>query len=177
MVTKKRHAVFRVPNYGAKNRKGVKKRWRKPRGIDSKIRVEKKGHGATPKVGYKNSPEIRFARQDGTFEHLVHNERELLAMAGDKTKVAVLAHGLSRRTWASLQKTASAKGIRIVNRKKEQVPAARKEKKAVSSAKQAQAPKPAPSEAKHEHEHAHEHAHEHSAAEQAGGKPSDVVKS
>jgi large subunit ribosomal protein L32e len=171
MVTKKKHAVFRVPNYGAKNRKGVKKRWRKPRGIDSKIRVEKKGHGATPKVGYKNSSEIRFARQDGTFEHLVHNERELLAIAGDKTKVAVLAHGLSRRTWASLQKTAAAKGIRIVNRKKEQAPEARKEKKTVPVAKQA------PSEAKHEHEHAHEHAHEHSAAEQEGGKPSNVVKS
>src|SRR5271157_4391162 len=118
MVTKKKHAVFRVPNDGAKNRKGVKERWRKPRGIDSKIRVEKKGHGATPKVGYKNSAEIRFARKDGTFEHLVHNEAELLAIQGDKTRVAVLAHGLSRRTWASLQKVASARGIRIVNRKK-----------------------------------------------------------
>ncbi len=110
MVTKKRHAVFRVPNYGAKNRKGVKKRWRKPRGIDSKIRVEKKGHGAVPKVGYKNSADVRFARRDGTFEHLVHNERDLLAIQGDKTRVAVLAHDLSRRTRESLQKTADAEG-------------------------------------------------------------------
>jgi large subunit ribosomal protein L32e len=121
MVTKKKHAVFRVPNYGAKNRKGVKKRWRKPRGIDSKIRVEKKGHGAVPKVGYKNHASVRFARKDGTFEQLVHNERELLALAGDKTKVAVLAHGISRRTWESLQKAAASKGIRIVNRKKEKL--------------------------------------------------------
>lgn len=161
MVTKKKHAVFRVPNYGAKNRKGVKERWRKPRGIDSKIRVEKKGHGATPKVGYKNHSAVRFARKDGTFEHLVHNERELLAIAGDKTKVAVLAHGLSRRTWASLQKAAASKGIRIVNRKKEAAPAAKE--------KQAQAPKQQP--AKHSAESAKP------APEHGGSQPSNVVKS
>jgi len=154
MVTKKKHAVFRVPNFGAKNRKGVKERWRKPRGIDSKIRVEKKGHGATPKVGYKNHAAVRFARKDGTFEHLVHNEKELLAIAGDKTKVAVLAHGLSRRTWASLQMTAASKGIRIVNRKKEEAPAAN-EKQAPAAKREAEA-RP---------------------AADRGGKPSSVVKS
>jgi large subunit ribosomal protein L32e len=142
MVTKKKHAVFRVPNYGAKNRKGVKERWRKPRGIDSKIRVEKKGHGATPKVGYKNSAGIRFARRDGTFEHLVHNERELLAIHGDKTRVAVLAHGLSRRTRESLQRTADSKGIRIANRiRAEKVPEAKGKQAPVPAVKQ-QAPKP-----------------------------------
>lgn len=166
MVTKKRHAVFRVPNYGAKNRKGVKKRWRKPRGIDSKIRVEKKGHGAVPKVGYKNSADVRFARRDGTFEHLVHNERDLLAIQGDKTRVAVLAHDLSRRTRESLQKTADARGIRIVNRMKEEAPAA-KEK---PSAPAKQPARPA-GEGKG--------AAEPAARPAAGtdGKPSNVVKS
>ena len=141
MVTKRKHAVFRVPNYGAKNRKGVKERWRKPRGIDSKIRVEKKGHGATPKVGYKNHASVRFARKDGTFERLVHNEAELLAIQGDKTKVAILAHGLSRRTRMSLQKTADSKGIRIANRIKEQVPApAPKAKRSEAKSKQQAVP-------------------------------------
>lgn len=137
MVTKKKHAVFKVPNYGAKNRKGVPERWRKPRGIDSKIRVEKKGHGATPKVGYKNHASVRFARKDGMFEHLVHNENDLLAIHGDKTRVAVLAHDLSRRTRESLQKTADAKGIRIVNRikvEKAKAPAAAKAAKQQAAA-------------------------------------------
>ena len=139
MVTKKKHAVFRVPNYGAKNRKGVKKRWRKPRGIDSKIRVEKKGHGAVPKVGYKNAPAVRYMRKDGTWESLVHNEAELLALQGAKDRSAVIAHGLSRRRKEALQKLAESKGIAIANK----VKAKAAEKKAAKK-QQAPAPKQAP---------------------------------
>jgi len=118
MVAKKKHAKFTVPNYGAKNRKGVKPRWRKQRGIDNKKRVERKGYGAVPKVGYKNSYAVRFARKDGSFELLVHSEKELLGISGDRKYAVVLAHGLSKRKKAALQKIAESKGMHVVNKAK-----------------------------------------------------------
>ena len=118
MTTKKTHDKFQVPNFGAKSRKRVPKRWRKPRGIDSKIRVEKKGHGKVPKVGYKNPKEIRHARPDGFFEVLVQNEKDLLALKGAKGQIAVFSHSLSRRKRNLMQKVADKNGIGIANRVK-----------------------------------------------------------
>ncbi|MDE1873847.1 MAG: hypothetical protein KGI04_01875 [Candidatus Micrarchaeota archaeon] len=113
---KKKHPKFVVPNYGAKHRKGVPARWRAQRGIDNKKRIEKQGYGASPKIGYKNAAELRFARKDGSMETLVHNEAELLEVQPNSASVAVFAHGLSRKTRAYLQKVADGKGIRIINR-------------------------------------------------------------
>lgn len=116
-MEKKRHPKFSVPNFGLKTRKRVKDRWRMPRGIDSKKRVKKKELGASPSIGYKNSPEIRHARPDGAFEVLVHNEAEMLAAVKAKDGRAVrFAHALSSRKRALLQNTADKNGIRIVNR-------------------------------------------------------------
>ena len=116
MVSKKTHPKFNVPNFGSKSRKGVKARWRKQRGIDNKKRIERKGYGASPKIGYKNPEGIRFARKDGSMEVLVHNERELLAVKSGAKQVAVFAHGLSVRKKMFLQKIANGKGIRVVNK-------------------------------------------------------------
>lgn len=120
MIKKKGHPQFKVPNYGAKNRKRVPARWRRQRGIDNKQRVHVRCHGASPRVGYKNEKEIRFARSsDGAFEFLVRNERDISAVPAGNY-VAVLAHGLSRRKRARIQELAEKKGIRVANRSKAQ---------------------------------------------------------
>jgi len=116
MAGKKHHPKFKVPNFGAPNRKGIPERWRKQRGIDNKLRIEKKGYGATPKIGYKNPAGVRFARKDGTFEVLVHNVAELAAMQNDGVHVAVFASGISKKKRALMQKLADSKGIGVVNR-------------------------------------------------------------
>ena len=116
MAGKKTHPRFKVPNFGAKHMKRVPERWRKQRGVDNKLRIDRKGYGATPKIGYKNAAGFRFARKDGTFEILVHNETELMAVQSGKNRVAVFAHGLSARKRALLQKMADSKGIKVVNK-------------------------------------------------------------
>ena len=35
--------------------------------------------GPTPSIGYKNHATVRYARPDGTFEMVVHNEKELIS--------------------------------------------------------------------------------------------------
>lgn len=117
MIQKKKHPKFYVPNFGAPNRKRIKERWRYQRGIDSKKRVKKKELGASPGIGYKNSGAVRFARPDGTFEVLVHNQKELMALIEGKDSRSVrLAHDLSARKRAMLQGIADKNKMRIVNR-------------------------------------------------------------
>ncbi|MGA3020382.1 MAG: eL32 family ribosomal protein [Candidatus Micrarchaeales archaeon] len=118
MLNRKSHPKFRVPNYRAKSRKGVKERWRAQRGIDNKKRVAKSGYGASPCIGYKNPPNIRFTRSDGTREILVHNEREMFNMPKDEMYIAIFAHDLSVKKRALLQKIADANRIKVANRLK-----------------------------------------------------------
>ncbi len=117
-MQKKRHPKFYVPNFGAPNRKRVKERWRAQRGIDSKKRVKKRELGATPSIGYKNAPQMRFARPDGRFEVLVHNESELRQFMGSKSNAVVrFSHDLSRRKRLQLQRLAGS-SVDIANRMK-----------------------------------------------------------
>ena len=114
-MIKRNNPKFRVPNYGAPNRKGVKARWRHQRGIDNKRRVKKQNRGSVPKVGYKNSDIVRYSRPDGSFELLVHNEAELLSVLGMPGYSARFAHNLSSRKRESLKKIADSNRIKILN--------------------------------------------------------------
>lgn len=114
-MEKRERPKFRVPNFGAPNRKRVKARWRHQRGIDNKRRVKKKNRGPVPKIGYKNSDVLRYSRQDGSFEMLVHNRSELLAVMGMPGYSARFSHDISSRKRAELSKLAQSKGIRILN--------------------------------------------------------------
>lgn len=116
MLRKKMKPKFSVPNLGARNRKKVPDRWRAQRGIDNKKRVKKQNRGPTPSIGYKNSESVRFRRSDGTLDILVHNERELLMLAGKEESSARFAHGISTRKRAALQKLADSRNIKVVNR-------------------------------------------------------------
>lgn len=113
-TAKKKHPRFNVPNFGAKHRSRVPDRWRKQRGIDNKKREARQGYGATPVIGYKNSDSVRFARQNGKKEMLVHNEREIMQV--QKDTVARIAHDVSKRKRLAMQRVADMQGIEIANR-------------------------------------------------------------
>lgn len=114
-IKKRKNPNFRVPNFGAPNRKGVKERWRAQRGVDNKKRVHKKTMGPSPGIGYKNSAAVRYHRPDGDMEALIRNEKELLLLAGKEGYCARFAHELSIRKRLALQKIAADKNIRVVN--------------------------------------------------------------
>ncbi len=119
MIKKKNHPTFAVPNLGQKTRKRVKDRWRAQRGTDNKMKLKKDGYNKMPNIGYKNSDSVRFARQDGTMEVLVHNEREMRGLIeAKKGCVARLSHDLSVRKRLEIQRLADTHSIRIVNRVK-----------------------------------------------------------
>ena len=114
-MIKRSNPKFRVPNYGAPNRKGVKARWRHQRGIDNKRRVKKLNRGPLPKIGYKNSDVVRYSRPDGSFELLVHNKAELLSVLAMPGYVARFAHDLSTRKRVDLKRLADENKIAVLN--------------------------------------------------------------
>ncbi len=62
---------------GSNYLKKVKKRWRKPRGLDSKIRKKQKSKGAWPKVGYRAPRKLRGLHPSGFEEILIQNINDL----------------------------------------------------------------------------------------------------
>lgn len=114
-MIKRARMKFRVPNFGAPNRKRVKARWRRQRGIDNKRRVKKMNSGPVPKIGYKNSEVVRYASPSGSFDIVVHNEAELLSVLGMPGYAARLSHGLAERKRIALRGIAAQKGIKVLN--------------------------------------------------------------
>ena len=112
----KKKVRFVVPNYGAKQRKGVKARWRHQRGIDNHKRVMRSGYGEIPRIGYKNPEAIRHRGVDGLARIVVHDRNELLDAVRIPNISIVLSHSLSARKKLALQKDAESRGVKVANR-------------------------------------------------------------
>src|SRR3990167_8981617 len=112
MMKKKKKPKFNVPNFGFM--KSVKSRWRKPRGVDNKKRINKKFAGASPTIGYRNPKQLRGMHPAGKKEMLVHNIKDLnIAKDNDLfVRIAAQVGGKKR-----LQIIAKAKllGLKILN--------------------------------------------------------------
>ncbi|MGB9732780.1 MAG: eL32 family ribosomal protein [Candidatus Micrarchaeia archaeon] len=119
MLKKKEHPKFVVPNYGAKNRKRVKDRWRSQRGVDNKKKLKKSGYGKMPSIGYKNPDEVRFREKNGLLKVVVHNKNELETLIGKKEEYeVVLAHDLSKKKKVEIQRIAEMHGFKVANKVK-----------------------------------------------------------
>jgi len=120
-MIKKTHPKFNVPNFGAKNRKRVKERWRKQRGIDNKKRVKKSFMGASPSIGYKNPDALIGVRANGKRLLLVHNKNDMLDFINkiEKGKEpefdVMLAGNLSKRKRLEIIELAKQNNIHVAN--------------------------------------------------------------
>lgn len=57
--------------------KRVRESWRKPKGIDSHMRKQKKGWPRRVKIGYRGPRAARYLHPSGYYDILVHNVAEL----------------------------------------------------------------------------------------------------
>ena len=62
---------------GAKYLKKVKKNWRRPKGLHSKLKVKKKSKGPMPEVGYRAPKSSRGLHPSGFKEVLIQNFNDL----------------------------------------------------------------------------------------------------
>lgn len=94
--------------------KRIKPNWRKPKGIDSKMRRQDKGWPSIVKVGYRGPRAARYLHPSGHYEVLVHNVMELESLVPGRD-VARIAAGVGARKRAQIINRAKELGIRVLN--------------------------------------------------------------
>ena len=98
----KRQDSVRYSRLGLRRKKLQK--WRRPRGIDSKMRLKRKSYPKTVSIGYK--------RKKTPMPVLIHNLKELNSL--DKNATVILAR-IGAKKKLELIKAAEEKKIKIVN--------------------------------------------------------------
>ena len=72
--------------------------WRKPKGIDNRVRRKFKGMYLMPNIGYGSNAKTRHMMPSGFKKVLVHNLKELeVLMMQNKTYCAEIARGVSAK--------------------------------------------------------------------------------
>ncbi|KAJ1311057.1 hypothetical protein OPQ81_009561 [Rhizoctonia solani] len=94
----------------------VKEAWRKPKGIDNRVRRRFKGQLPMPKIGYGSNKKTRHLLPNGLKKLVVNNVRELeLLLMHNKSFAAEIAHGVSSKNRVAILERAKALSIKVTN--------------------------------------------------------------
>lgn len=97
--------------------------WRRPKGIDNKLRHAYKGYPPTVNVGYRKPREVRGIHPSGLKPVLISNISELDSV-DPATQCVIIAGSVGAQKFAAIEAAAIQKGIYVVNGKqKKQVEA------------------------------------------------------
>ena len=108
----KKKPRFNVMNYGFM--KSVKKRWRRPRGVDNKKRIKKAFAGAIPKIGYRNPVAVRGVHPRGKREMVVNNVSEL-DVSKQKDLLVRIAGQVGTKKRNQIIEKAKSLGLSVLN--------------------------------------------------------------
>jgi len=92
----------------------LKENWRRPKGIDNKMRQKKKGWPPTVNVGYRGPKTTRGLHPSGYEEVLVHNVDEV-AKVNPETQAIRIAHTVGKKTRMLIIAEAKKMNIKILN--------------------------------------------------------------
>ncbi|KAL8905864.1 MAG: hypothetical protein Q9207_002384 [Kuettlingeria erythrocarpa] len=92
--------------------------WRKPKGIDNRVRRRFKGQAAMPSIGYGSNKKTRHMMPSGHKAFLVNNTADVdLLLMHNKTYAAEIAHAVSSRKRVEIVARAKQLGVKITNAK------------------------------------------------------------
>ncbi|MBI5797562.1 hypothetical protein HZA98_01510 [Candidatus Woesearchaeota archaeon] len=86
----------------AHRNKSLEKKWRKPNGLHSKIRLKMRGRRVMPSPGYASPRLVRGLTREGLVPHMVNNLKDL-AHFDPKTEIVVIAHVGAKKKVAILK--------------------------------------------------------------------------
>ncbi|KAH8894885.1 60S ribosomal protein L32 [Thozetella sp. PMI_491] len=96
----------------------VDRSWRKPKGIDNRVRRRFKGNAVMPSIGFGSNKKTRYLTPSGHKAFLVSNvpDVELLLMH-NRTFAAEIAHNVSARKRIEIITRAKQLGVKVTNPK------------------------------------------------------------
>ena len=109
---KKRRPSFKRQEFNKRIRLS-RSSWRKPRGVDSKMREQRGGYRAIVKIGYRTPRKLRGRLSNGLIEVKVSTVKELNSMTKDQ--IAVISRNIGNRRRLELLKEALKSKILISN--------------------------------------------------------------
>ncbi|CEL97423.1 unnamed protein product [Vitrella brassicaformis CCMP3155] len=91
--------------------------WRKPKGIDCRVRRRFRGSVVMPNIGYGSNKKTRHMMPDGFYKFTVSNVAELeMLMMHNRKYVAEIAHNVSSRKRKAIIDRADKLNIKVTNR-------------------------------------------------------------
>jgi large subunit ribosomal protein L32e len=96
--------------------KRVEKSWRKPRGLDSKMRKKVKGWPKSVNVGYRGPKKLRGLHPSGYAEVLIRTVDDVNKV-DPKTQAIRIAHTVGAKKRIEISARATERGIHILNPK------------------------------------------------------------
>ncbi|GIX61832.1 60S ribosomal protein L32 [Babesia caballi] len=96
--------------------KRVKESWRKPKGIDCRVRRRFKGTVLTPKIGYGTDKKTRHKLPSGYYKVVINNPGEIdVLLMHNKTHIAEIAHSVSAKKRRVIVDRARKLGVKVTN--------------------------------------------------------------
>ena len=94
----------------------LKHKWRKPKGIDNRVRRRFKGQYLMPNIGYGSNKRTRHMLPTGFKKFVVHNVKELeVLMMQNRVYCGEIAHGVSSKKRKEIVERAKQLAIRLTN--------------------------------------------------------------
>merc|ERR1712061_244191 len=113
-IVKKRSKKF--TRHQSDRYKKLTRNWRKPKGIDNRVRRRFKGMYVMPTIGFGSAKTTKHMLPTGFRKVLVHNIKELeVLMMQNKKFCAEIAHGVSSKNRKLLVERARQLCIRVTN--------------------------------------------------------------
>ena len=112
MVNPRKKPKFR--KQGANYLKRIKNKWRKPRGLDSKLRVREKSKGKMPNPGYRTPRSTRGLHPSGLQEVYVQNIKDLEKI-DSKIQVGRLSATIGKKKKQEIVEKAKEIKIKLLN--------------------------------------------------------------
>ena len=109
--TKKWIPAFKRQNWAQKKRI-ANTGWRKPRGIDNKLRIHRRGFGFLPRIGFRNAKATRGLHPIGLREVLVYSLKDLVGLKNVAVRISA---GLGKKKKITVVAEAKKLGLRILN--------------------------------------------------------------
>ncbi|CAK7205732.1 60S ribosomal protein L32 [Sporothrix stenoceras] len=92
--------------------------WRKPKGIDSRVRRRFRGQQVLPSIGFGSNKKTRHMTPSGHKAFLVSNVNDVeLLLMHNRTYAAEIAHNVSSRKRIDIIARAKQLGVKVTNSK------------------------------------------------------------
>ncbi|MFH0711190.1 MAG: 50S ribosomal protein L32e [Candidatus Aenigmatarchaeota archaeon] len=95
--------------------KRIGMKWRKPRGVHSKLRRKEKGKGFHPNPGWGSPKNLKGLHPSGLKEVFVSNIKDMLKINPEKD-AARISHTIGKKKRIVILKEAEEKKIRVLNK-------------------------------------------------------------